>query len=260
MIEGAIPFLKAETCNFWQDRKIGYMNLWLDQRNVPGSNMSLDAINKLIARYQLESLDNVKRIELAESIFNKILDLKICPNPIHFTILYESVRPIDPSLAKRIQETIDSNYYNDDTANNFFNELIAKYLYQNLPTKQVEALLLNLLKEIEQWHSNAKQNKQIIIKSFSDIEDQLPETLKTTLKEEMLPAINSLLEDTAQLQNKANEASNEITQLKMELDQANTITKTYDNITFLCQIETTIMSAVNMNLPHFHAKYSPANL
>jgi len=189
--------------------------------------MPIHAVNSLIARYQVDGLTNDQKVELANKVLAKMKELGALPSPVHYAIIYESIEKIDPLLAKEIQQSIDSGAYNDQAADKFISELITNYLIQNIPSQQVELLLKNLLQQIEKWLVNSKNSEKAVYDGINAISElNIPDAIKNTLFNEIVPAIEVLLKDTEELQVEAVEASDEIRQLKMELEQANNMAKT----------------------------------
>ncbi len=189
--------------------------------------MRLNAINKFIARYQVESLSDQQKLELANRVFEKIKEHDAIPNPVHYTVIYEAIQNIDPKLSQQIQKVMEAGNYSNDAADTFFNELISSYLFQHLPTQQVETLLKNLLGQIEKWIETSRLNQETVVNGINHLSDcDIPDSIKECLHDEILPSIKAMLRCTEDLQNGANEASGEIKQLKMELEQANLIAKT----------------------------------
>ena len=190
--------------------------------------MPANAVSELIARYQIDRLEDHHKIDLAKAMLDRIVEMEVSPDPIHYLVIYEAIQEIDPALSKRIKHAIDSNYYSDAIADDFFSELIAQYLFEHLPTQQVEELLSGLLLQIEHWTQSSIQNQKLINNSFAEIIPNLPTSVKSTVETEILPALKNLFEDTEKLSHEVNEATGEIQHLKTELEQAYTIAKTDD--------------------------------
>lgn len=192
--------------------------------------MPSKAIDSLISRYQtMEPVEEKERAKLLDSIEELIVKLGVHPTPIHYTVIFEALSKIDPFLSKQIMESIDKNQYNNEVANLIFSNLFVQYLYEHLPTNQVEELLENLLHQIENWQTNTDKNQKNLMSSIEEITNSdIPDRIKIKLTQEVLPAIQSLIGDTEGLKNQASKASNKIYTLKKELDQAKSIALTDD--------------------------------
>ncbi|WP_051145147.1 GGDEF domain-containing protein [Thiomicrorhabdus sp. Kp2] len=187
--------------------------------------MPYKAVKNLVQRYNTHN-NHVSNSEPAWNTLAKIENLELPPNPVHFTLIYEAMHEMDPEFSKKIQKEIANKTYSQ-SAESLYIELISHLLYQYLPTEQVQNLLIDLLKEIENWLVASKKSEQIIvseIKEFSELEQPLE--IQNRLKESLLPTIHSILEDTGKLKNQVNSSATEITQLKNELERAKMVANT----------------------------------
>ena len=153
--------------------------------------------------------------------------LGVAPNPIHYTIIYEAVEHIDPLLGKDIEDAIDSGNYDEYKGHYFFKALMLDYFGQHLPSSQVESLLKVLLEQLEQWSQSSQENYETVLHGIHTLEEQdIPSSVKSTLFNEIVPAIKTLLDNTDKLQQDTVSATGELDKLKHDLEQANQIAKT----------------------------------
>lgn len=190
--------------------------------------MPITAINQFIARYKTESMSESEKVDVIKQILKQMESLKAEPDPIHYTILFEHLSQIDDKFANKVGKQIKNGTYNQSSAENLFIELLSTHLFQSLPTLKVEELLRTLIKQLEIWVKSSENNETQIkngIESITAMQD-LPLDVKQTFDSEILPAIQSLIENTKHLKIKANDASDEVEQLKMELEKVNALAKT----------------------------------
>lgn len=189
--------------------------------------MPFNAIKELIKRYHSEETDHGHYIDLARQTIAKIDQLNAQPDPIHFTVILESIQKVDPFLASEIQKTIDTNNYNNETAEALFIELFSQYISQQLPTEEVETLLITLLGQIELWLTSNQSSRDIIDTELKVISDSdLPENIRSTFNDKLIPAINSILSNTDKLNVDVSNAAEQINALKCELERTKRIAKT----------------------------------
>ena len=189
--------------------------------------MPKKAIHNLIQRYNSKLSNHLSHDKTVKKTLNQIKELNVPANLIHFTLIFEAIHEIDPYLANEIQKAIESKTYDNNTAETLFIELISQFFYQSLPTEEVENLLNELLEEIAFWLNETKTNKEFITSEIKLISQaNLPEDISRRLQQNILPTLQSVINDTQGLQDQAKNSALEITQLKNELENAKTIAKT----------------------------------
>lgn len=185
--------------------------------------MPKKAIHNLIQRYNKFSSNDIA----VEKTLQQIEELNVPANPIHYTLIFEAVNEIDPYLANEIQKAITSKTYDNNTAETLFIELISQFIDQSLPTEEVKNLLNGLLEDITFWLNETKTKKEFIASEIKLVSQaNLPEDIARRLNQNILPTLQSVINDTQRLQDQAKDSALEITQLKRELEQAKTIAKT----------------------------------
>lgn len=189
--------------------------------------MPKKAIHNLIQRYNPNLSNHLSNDKAVEKTLQQIKELNVPANPIHYTLIFEAINEIDPYLANEVQKAITSKTYDNNTAETLFIELISQFIYQSLPTEEVENLLNELLEEIAFWLNETKTKRDFLDSEIKLVSQQnLPEDISRRLNQNILPTLQSVINDTQNLQDQANASALEITQLKNELEQAKTIAKT----------------------------------
>jgi diguanylate cyclase len=175
---------------------------------------------KLIERYHQNDNVSIETLEKLEA-----LELK--HNPVHYSVMYESLMNMDPYFSDRVEASLKADTYNDEMAEVLYLELISRLLNLKLPTNEVEQLLSNLLQELKSWADTAGQ-KQVTIADELDslLQQNLPDTVTSRIESIVIPTLQEFFTDTDQLKKSVLESTFEVKQLKAELHQANVLAKT----------------------------------
>jgi len=189
--------------------------------------MPKKAIHNLVQRYNTPQANLNDCGRSAQDTLDKISQLKVRPSPVHYTVIFEAIQRVDPYLATEVQKAIDNNSYDDEMAETLFVDLFSQYLYQHLPTDEVESLLNELLVQIQSWVDSTKDKETLVESELAIVtqESQAPSVNKR-IEATILPALKSLFSDTQELQKQVNLSAVEIQHLRNELEQAHTIAKT----------------------------------
>ena len=165
--------------------------------------------------------------DLVAETLNRIEALQLNFNPVHYSLMYECLANIDPYFSNRVEDALQANTYTDEMAEVLYIELISQFLNLQIPTAEVEELLLNLLREIEDWNTDSLQNRAIINDEVDFIVNQdLPDSILTRLRSTLLPTLQAFFSDTDRLQSSVIASAVEIQQLKNELEHANELART----------------------------------
>ncbi|MEA1988144.1 MAG: GGDEF domain-containing protein [Pseudomonadota bacterium] len=219
--------------------------------------MPKKAIHNLIQRYNPNQPGHLSNDKAVEQTLQQIKELNVPANPIHYTLIFEAINEIDPYLAKEVQKAITSKTYDNNTAEALFIELISQFIYQTLPTEEVESLLNELLEGIATWLNETKTKEEFITSEIEIVSQvNLPTDVTQRLNNNILPTLQSIFADTQNLQELVSASALEITQLKNELEQAKNIAKT-DELTNIPnrrgfnEIITQMASSANINSSSF---------
>ncbi len=174
----------------------------------------------IIDRYQEHN-------DVAAETLKKLKGLKLQLNPIHYSIMYECFINIDPIFSKRIEDALKTHTYDDQTAESLYTELISQFINLKIPTAEVSELLSNLLLELETWNEST-QYKQAVITEEVDfiVKQNLPDKIIKRLEDVVMPTLQEFFTDADSLRSCVIDSTEEIKQLKEELQQANKLAKT----------------------------------
>lgn len=187
----------------------------------PTDTMSTKHLLPLIERYQDASLLNDED-EMCQKTIQKIQELNLQTNPVHYSIIYEWLSNLDPYFTDTVQTSLNSGSYGDYTAEALYRGLISKFLHQQMPNEEIEQLLNGLISHVDEWIIES-QEKQINISSGLDtiLQEELPPTAVNTLTNLVAPTLKALQEDTSSLKQMISESAFTIKKLQDELEQAN---------------------------------------
>lgn len=192
--------------------------------------MKDECIHKFVKRYSADAGRSLADAnDSADKAIQKIKALNVTPNPIHYSLIYEVFNQIDPYLADKVQHAIDTKTYDNNTAEDIFVEMVSHFLHEPLPTEEVRDLLNGLLEQIEYWINGASTKQATLNNEINFINEQeLSPEVRRRLNDSILPTLKGFMEDTDVLHQQILYSSNEIKQLKNDLEQAQAIAKTDD--------------------------------
>jgi diguanylate cyclase len=178
----------------------------------------------ILGRYQS---DPETAEQLSQQSLKKLQQLNLNSNPVHYTLMYESLCQADPYLSEEINRLIQEKHYTNQSAESLFIGLIAQLLYKTLPADKACQLLNDLLSGLDQWIANSTQNQQQLHANIEALKaHELPEPLSLSLLGNVLPTVQTLLSDTDSLRSQISQTSEEVRLLKDELERTTTIAKT----------------------------------
>ncbi|GEM_PF-1732864 len=192
--------------------------------------MKKNTVHSIMERYQQVPTHKVRQTNpctLDQQTLEKIAELNVQSNPIHYSVIYEWLSEIDPYFADSVQTSIDSDNYNDNTAETLYMNLVAQFLHEKIPNEEMESLLNGLIVHISNWVIHSKQRQATILNDLHTIlEQELPPLVSDTLTNSVMPNFLSLHEETEQLRDQVSKSSNAVDKLKEELKKANFFAKT----------------------------------
>ncbi|NPA71642.1 MAG: GGDEF domain-containing protein [Gammaproteobacteria bacterium] len=184
--------------------------------------MSLSTPPPLFKRYQTPSSST----DITQQVLSTLTDLGLESNPIHFSVLYEWVIQCDPFLSNEIEQALTEQHYSDQTAEIFYMDLIAQFLGLHIPSEEVEHLLNGLQSRLDDWQNTTQNQSKAIKKGMAQLlSSPMPEQSKHTLSRQLLPLIQAILANTAQLQKAVGASSFEIRRLKQALKEAHALSR-----------------------------------
>ncbi len=192
--------------------------------------MKKNTVHSIMERYQQIPTHKVKLANsgtLDQRTLEKLAELKVQSNPIHYSVIYEWLSEIDPYFTDTVQTNIDGDNYNDHTAETLYMSLVAQFLHEKIPNEEMESLLNGLILNISHWITHSKQRQSVILNDLHTIlEQELPPLVSDTLNNSIMPNFLSLHEETEQLRDQVAKSSDAVDKLKEELKKANFFAKT----------------------------------
>ena len=181
------------------------------------------------SQYIVENADAEK---MAANTLQKIkelsTDLKIQPNPIHFSLIYELLLNEDKEFVKEIQTLIDTASYNHETAQIMFTNLWAKNIQRIAPCENFSHLVDNLLLGINTWVTGSKSRYTEINHQINIAEKHTAQNALEHIQKTILPQLKASQEDVLELQNNVEEVVSEVNTLRRELNKAAILARTDD--------------------------------
>ncbi|QCU90793.1 GGDEF domain-containing protein [Thiomicrorhabdus sediminis] len=192
--------------------------------------MQNKCIKNFVKRYETEhSRPSPESIKAAKKALKQIEALGVTPSPIHYTLIYEIFNEIDPYLANKVQHALDTNSYDNETAEDIYIELVSHFFHNPIPTEEVKSLLSGLLLEVERWIASSKDNNNKLNDDVITLQQfELSPEVNNHIQKRILPRINNILSETNDLHAQLLQSADEIQQLKNDLEHAQNIAKTDD--------------------------------
>lgn len=169
--------------------------------------------------------------QIARKALTKLERLQLPPNPVHFTLLYEQDSQTDPEIAEQVKQLIADENYSTHTARPLFINLLTRILQNHTPTEEISQLIQQVLQHLDTWNKDAQQHQGTLEKNLQCLQRcETREAMMDCLKQNILPPISQIQQQTQQLHAQLHSASEVIRQLKQELEQATSLSKT-DSLT-----------------------------
>ncbi|KUJ71466.1 GGDEF domain-containing protein [Thiomicrospira sp. WB1] len=187
-------------------------------------------MNEAINRYQIPDQEARK---LAQQVLEELETAGFHADPIHFTLFYEWLGRLDPSMAEEIDTALTTKTYDEHTAHQLFRHLWAQMISDSLESKQFTEAINTLVHFIESWMQESKVQADTLTHKVQGLSlDTPPETLLAQLKEDILPTLQNYQQNSELLHERIQQSSQEMKALRKKLAEATTIAKT-DELTNL---------------------------
>lgn len=99
-------------------------------------------------------------------------------------------------------------------------------LYNSIPSQEVESLLARLQIHLDSCTKNSQESRRLLQKNVHELTKlDLPDALKTSLTDSILPSVDALIAESEQLKEHVTKAGLEIALLKKELERVTSVTK-----------------------------------
>ena len=171
--------------------------------------------------------DNEKKsLILAKESIKKLTQLGLQANPIHFILIFEWLNEKDTFLHSEIEQALQSNSYDNATAETLFINLIGQMLYHSIPSQEVESILKNLQANLNIWSSSSDHKLNLLKQEITDLSElDFPDEFKRPLTESILPTIATFISEAEELKKQVDKANEEVKILKKELERASSVSK-----------------------------------
>lgn len=170
---------------------------------------------------------NSKAEQFAIETISQLKNNALYPNPINFTLIYETIAEIDPDFSQQISETLENKSLDEDVATLLVTQLWTKLVREQIPSEEVAEILREIMSMINGWLSTSDNNLQKIATQIELLTQEKDcDIVLNCLKEEVIPILKSSHLETEKLKANVRKISTEVTQLKRELDKATSIAKT----------------------------------
>lgn len=167
--------------------------------------------------------------KVSHTVLDKIEQLDLNANPIHFTLLYELITQINPGLAEQIQHTIEMGNYDDQSARILFNTLWSEIIFNSMQSEDFLEAIDQLILFIHKWAKNSEQKNVEFAQQLQSLETmQDTQDILNLLRESMLPALKHRHSENLELYTQVKTSSSKIKHLEDELKRATSIAKTDD--------------------------------
>lgn len=179
----------------------------------------------LIERYP-DSLEACE--DLSSQTLKRLKELDLRSNPVHFLLLFEAISKRDPSLARKIQQTIELNTYNDEVANDIMQTLLLEWIdLPHLPTEEVSDLIRNLLSHMKNWlsRSDIALNQ---LDAFVESDNLFTSDALNQIQNEIMPVLRQQFDDTQKLHLTLEHTQEEVDTLRKQLEKERSLSVTDD--------------------------------
>lgn len=164
---------------------------------------------------------------LSRAVLSKLQTHQLPPTPIHFTLIYELLTEIDPTLSKQIAESLATQTYDDQTAGHFFSALWSPIFDQKSHTEAFSEAINELVVFIEKWLLYQDDQKATLDQQLHEINSlSSPEAILDRLKRQVLPTLEAYQDQAGEFQQQINHSNEEFQLLKQQLDKATSLAKT----------------------------------
>lgn len=182
-------------------------------------------------------IDDCNTEQIAKKTLVKIKELSktlpIQPDPIHFSLIYETILKNDAEFVAEINALIHSKNYDHNSAQILFTNLWAKIIQRHIPYEEFSSFLDDLLGEINNWVVSSEKNYAVLAKHIKTTEKESC-AVKALLhiKNKIIPHLKISQDESVELQNNVEQITSEVSTLKKELNKVTILART-DELTGL---------------------------
>lgn len=161
---------------------------------------------------------------LSQQSIEKINELGLEVNPVHFTLIYEYLGDIDPYFSDELNLAIKKQEYSDEKASNLYLKFITHQLQKSIPTDKANALINELLSNLDHWIASTSQKQHSLHTGLQAIQDSTQQD--SSVIQEMIPELQALMNETHHLKKQVIQSSEQVRLLKQELERNASMAKT----------------------------------
>ncbi len=177
-------------------------------------------------RYRLKDSE---ALETSYKVLDKIQDLKINSNPVHFLLLYEWLSKTESFLVEEVDLLLSLKSYDESTAYQLFNQAITMILDRSLPAKEFNNFINELLGDMNSWLADSTLHQDDLETHITEFtKTNLPKQAIEILKEQILPTLKKQKVQTENLKTSVKKTQEEIKCLEHELAKVTLISLTDD--------------------------------
>lgn len=163
----------------------------------------------------------------ATQTFSELKKQNLAPNPINFTLIFETLAQIDPDFAQQISDVIANDLMDDETAATLFTQLWSKLIREQIPSEEVAVILKEMMDAINDWLHSSNDNMTKVSAEVERLADEKDcSVIMSCLHNSIVPLLQSAHQQTRTLKQNVQKISLEVTQLKRELERATSIANT----------------------------------
>lgn len=165
--------------------------------------------------------------QYASQALSELQKQNLAPNPINFTLIFETLADIDPEFSLQISEALNNDLLDDETAASLFTQLWSKLIREQIPSDEMAFILKEMMAAINEWLNSSSENMSNVHQEIEKLSHEKDcETVLQRLNETILPILMRSHEQTQRLKRNVQKISLEVTHLKRELERATSIAST----------------------------------
>ena len=153
----------------------------------------------ILRRYDM-SLNDAR--QLAHRTLQRLDDLSMPPNPVHYTLLFEYLGQLDPFLIEQLEPAFQLHAYTPETAEEVYLALLRHLLSQHLPVAETEAQLARFRDRTEQWLQHFTTEHAALKTDIESLEEAgrigQCETVINLLETHILPRLEAIEREAGQ--------------------------------------------------------------
>ena len=149
--------------------------------------------NRLMDRYKM-ALTDAETVNTALKALEKARFLRVPPNPIHFTLLFDYLAEVDPFLVEQLDTALKLKAYDDDTADELYQRYITHLISRYLPVEQADDTLRRMKAEVDNWLEGFNAEQTALREEIETLKKEQPDAAEVLriIEEVILPRIEAI--------------------------------------------------------------------